>query len=104
MFSLEVLSYLLVASVKLLDDIYRTENNVDVRERLLLVRRVLMMNKQRRHIIYRYCRMFKIKDQYPDGNQYTRVGDYLDDWTHLMPWEPYDPKLGKEEFVYIAYI
>jgi hypothetical protein len=34
--------YLLVAaSAKLLDDVYRTEKNVDVRERLLLVRRVL---------------------------------------------------------------
>ncbi len=32
--------YLLVASAKLLDDAYRTEKNVDVWERLLLVRRV----------------------------------------------------------------
>jgi transposase len=36
----------LVASVKLLDDAYRTEKNVDVRERLLLVRRVLVDNEQ----------------------------------------------------------
>ena len=35
----------MVASVKLLDDIYRTEKNVDVRERLLLVRRVLVDNE-----------------------------------------------------------
>jgi putative transposase len=36
----------LVASVKLLDDTYRTEQNGDVRERLLLVRRVLVDNEQ----------------------------------------------------------
>jgi putative transposase len=36
----------LVASAKLLDDASRTEKNVDVRERLLLVRRVLVDNKQ----------------------------------------------------------
>jgi len=36
----------LVASVKLLDDSYRAEKNVDVRERLLLVRRVLEDNEQ----------------------------------------------------------
>ncbi|MGB6528750.1 MAG: helix-turn-helix domain-containing protein [Candidatus Nitrosopolaris sp.] len=36
----------MVASVKLLDDAYRTEKNVDVRERLLLVRRVLVDNEQ----------------------------------------------------------
>ena len=36
----------MVASVKLLDDVYRTEKNVDVRERLLLVRRVLVDNEQ----------------------------------------------------------
>jgi transposase len=35
----------MVVSVKLLDDIYRTEKNVDVRERLLLVRRVLVDNE-----------------------------------------------------------
>jgi transposase len=33
---------LVAASAKLLDDVYRTEKNVDVRERLLLVRRVLV--------------------------------------------------------------
>jgi len=38
--------YLLVSSAKLLDDAYRTEKNVDVRERLLLVRRVLVDNQQ----------------------------------------------------------
>ena len=38
--------YLLVASAKLLDDAYRTEKNVDVRERLLLFRRVLVDNQQ----------------------------------------------------------
>jgi len=32
--------YLLIPSVKLLDDSYRTEKNVDERERLLLVIRV----------------------------------------------------------------
>ncbi|MGC2685153.1 MAG: helix-turn-helix domain-containing protein, partial [Candidatus Nitrosopolaris sp.] len=37
---------LLVASIKLLDDAYRTEKNVDVRERLLLVRRVMVDNEQ----------------------------------------------------------
>jgi len=36
----------LVSSAKLLDDAYRTEHNVDVRERLLLVRRVLVDNEQ----------------------------------------------------------
>jgi putative transposase len=36
----------LLRSVKLLDDAYRTEKNVDVRERLLLVRRVLVDNEQ----------------------------------------------------------
>jgi hypothetical protein len=36
----------LVASVKLLDDAYRTEKNVDVRERLFLVRRVLVDNEK----------------------------------------------------------
>jgi transposase len=36
----------LVSSAKLLDDVYRTEKNVDVRERLLLVRRVLVDNEQ----------------------------------------------------------
>jgi transposase len=36
----------LVSSVKLLDDAYRTEKNGDVRERLLLVRRVLVDNEQ----------------------------------------------------------
>ena len=36
----------MVASAKLLDYAYRTEKNVDVRERLLLVRRVLVDNKQ----------------------------------------------------------
>ena len=36
----------MVASVKLLDDAYRTEKNVDVRERLLLVRRVLVDNER----------------------------------------------------------
>ena len=36
----------MVASVKLLDDAYRTEKNVDVRERLLLVRRMLVDNEQ----------------------------------------------------------
>jgi transposase len=29
-----------------LDDVYRTEKNVDVRERLLLVRRILVDNEQ----------------------------------------------------------
>jgi hypothetical protein len=38
--------YLLVTSAKLLDDAYRTEKNVDVRERLLLVRRILVDNEQ----------------------------------------------------------
>jgi hypothetical protein len=38
--------YLLVASVKLLGDADRTEKNVDVLERLLLVRRVLVDNEQ----------------------------------------------------------
>jgi len=38
--------YLLVASAKLLDDACRTEKNVDVRERLLLVRRVLVDNEE----------------------------------------------------------
>ena len=37
---------MVAASVKLLDDTYRTEKNVDVRERLLLVRRVLVDNEQ----------------------------------------------------------
>ena len=37
---------MVAASVKLLDDVYRTEKNVDVRERLLLVRRVLVDNEQ----------------------------------------------------------
>jgi len=36
----------LVSSAKLLDDAYRTEKNGDVRERLLLVRRVLVDNEQ----------------------------------------------------------
>ena len=36
----------MIPSVKLLDDAYRTEKNVDVRERLLLVRRVLVDNEQ----------------------------------------------------------
>ena len=36
----------MVSSVKLLDDAYRTEKNVDVRKRLLLVRRVLVDNEQ----------------------------------------------------------
>jgi hypothetical protein len=36
----------LVASVKLLDNTYKTEQNGDVRERLLLVRRVLADNEQ----------------------------------------------------------
>ena len=36
----------MVTLVKLLDDAYRTEKNVDVRERLLLVRRVLVDNEQ----------------------------------------------------------
>ena len=36
----------MVTSSKLLDDVYRTEKNVDVRERLLLVRRVLVDNEQ----------------------------------------------------------
>jgi transposase len=36
----------LVSSAKLLDDAYRTEKNVDVRERLLPVRRVLVDNEQ----------------------------------------------------------
>jgi hypothetical protein len=36
----------LVSSAKLLDDAYRTEHNGDVRERLLLVRRVLVDNEQ----------------------------------------------------------
>ena len=37
---------MVAASVKLLDDTYRTEKNVDVRERLLLARRVLVDNEQ----------------------------------------------------------
>ena len=36
----------MVSSAKLLDDAYRTEKNVDVREGLLLVRRVLVDNEQ----------------------------------------------------------
>ena len=36
----------MVSSAKLLDDAYRTEHNGDVRERLLLVRRVLVDNEQ----------------------------------------------------------
>jgi hypothetical protein len=36
----------LAASAKLLDDAYRTEKNADVRERLLLVRRVKVNNKK----------------------------------------------------------
>ena len=36
----------MVSSAKLLDDTYRTEHNGDVRERLLLVRRVLEDNEQ----------------------------------------------------------
>lgn len=36
----------MVDSVKLLDDAYRTEKNVDVRERLLLVRRVIVDDEQ----------------------------------------------------------
>ena len=36
----------MVSSAKLLDDAYRTEHNGDVRERLLLVRRVLEDNEQ----------------------------------------------------------
>jgi hypothetical protein len=40
----------------------------------------------------------------PDGRQCIRAGDYLDDWTHLMLWEVYDPKLEIEVFVYNAYI
>ena len=35
-----------MSSAKLLDDAYRTEKNGDVRERLLLVRRVLVDNEQ----------------------------------------------------------
>jgi putative transposase len=38
--------YLLVSSAKLLEDALRTEKNVDVRERLLLLRRVLVDNEQ----------------------------------------------------------
>jgi hypothetical protein len=38
--------YLLVTTAKLLDDAYRTEKNGDVRERLLLVRHVLVDNEQ----------------------------------------------------------
>jgi hypothetical protein len=50
--------------------------------------------------------MIDIKDQYhsPYGSEYIIAGDYLDDWTQLMLWEVYDPKLEKEEFVYNAYI
>ncbi|MFZ0511262.1 MAG: hypothetical protein WAM14_06625 [Candidatus Nitrosopolaris sp.] len=36
----------MVASAKLLDDVYRSEKNVDVRQRLLHVRRVLVDNEQ----------------------------------------------------------
>ena len=36
----------MASSAKLLDDAYRTEHNGDVRERLLLVRRVLVDNEQ----------------------------------------------------------
>lgn len=36
----------MVSLAKLLDDVYRTEHNGDVRERLLLVRRVLVDNEQ----------------------------------------------------------
>ena len=36
----------MVSSTKLLEDALRTEKNVDVRERLLLVRRVLVDNEQ----------------------------------------------------------
>ena len=36
----------MVSSAKSLDDAYRTEKNVNVRERLLLVRRVLVDNEQ----------------------------------------------------------
>jgi transposase len=36
----------LVSSAKLLEDALRTEKNVDVRERLLLLRRVLVDNEQ----------------------------------------------------------
>jgi transposase len=36
----------LVSSAKLLEDVYRTEQNGDVRERLLPVRRVLLDNEQ----------------------------------------------------------
>jgi hypothetical protein len=42
--SLEVM-YLLVSSAKLLDVAYRTEKGVDVRERLFLVKRVLVDNE-----------------------------------------------------------
>ena len=38
--------YLFVSSAKLLEDAYRTEQNGDVRERLLLVRLVLVDNEQ----------------------------------------------------------
>lgn len=37
----------MVTSAKLLDDVYRTEKNFDVRERLLLVRRVLAYKLER---------------------------------------------------------
>lgn len=40
----------MVSSAKLLDDAYRTEKNGDVRERLLLVRRVLVDNEQRARV------------------------------------------------------
>jgi hypothetical protein len=36
----------LVTAVKLLDAAYRTEKDADVRERLLLVRRILVDNEQ----------------------------------------------------------
>ncbi|MFY9799032.1 MAG: hypothetical protein WB988_04435 [Candidatus Nitrosopolaris sp.] len=36
----------MVASAKLLDDVLRTERNVDVRERLLLVKRVRVNNEK----------------------------------------------------------
>ena len=36
----------MVSSAKLLEDVLRTEKNVDVRERLLLLRRVLVDNEQ----------------------------------------------------------
>ncbi|MGB6593300.1 MAG: hypothetical protein WBE68_17510 [Candidatus Nitrosopolaris sp.] len=45
--------------------------------------------------------MFDIKEYpevypSPDGRQYITAGDYLDDWSRLMLWEVYDPKLEIE--------